>query len=775
MQLTVGLLILSCLDSEKRSSEATDTQAAAQDGGGDDGQGDGGDGDGSGDSATSNSPPTQPSVSADYDESEGLACQVEQWSFDLNGDEVSYTVTWTVDGQSYDGPTETAAATNSLAGSLVPVEQTVRGRTWACAVTPFDGQDEGEPGLAEITLDGPVAWQYAWEPVAAVTLPVDLRPLDDGTLLIATLDGRVVRLDPETGAVLGEEQLVNAEHQLIGIDLDPDFEEADSNWLYAWTANSCLLLRYQLDLETLLVGDSQTLLNLGCDMDGGASGGGLRWWTPPGEEPALFLGMGQWSDVPPAENRLLAMRLERGEPVPLEGAGDDYAYTVAAGLRNPWRVADCGSALCIADPGDGSYEEINLYTGIGQDFGWPDVEGPGDAWTEAPAVSWSHTDDATVEDDPHGTGTLAYYKAAVTGPRLSDRGYGGRLAGWAIYGEVYDGWLRALQIDDAGQPTGADIPLADLQYVMAIAEAPDGAVYAAELGGSVQRLIYRADRAVIAEAGSALSESAWAEAREGYEVRYPLWSNGADKDRSIALPEGTCIDASDPDSWVFPDGTHLWKTFYYNPAQPIETRVLEKRDGRWVGGVYVWDGEDAYLTDGTRQPAVSERGYEVPSEESCARCHQATRGREWPLGLDRWQFGEEGIDQVQDLLCADIGPIVEPTRDSGIGYQVRGWLHGNCANCHNPDGVASQISPIQIDWRYNATDTNSRDTLATYYSGVDPTDPTASGEAYIIVAGDADASRLIDLLEDLWMPPLGVWEPDEQSISQIREWINNLD
>src|SRR5690554_4584581 len=45
-----------------------------------------------------------------------------------------------------------------------------------------------------------------------------------------------------------------------------------------------------------------------------------------------------------------------------------------------------------------------------------------------------------------------------------------------------------------------------------------------------------------------------------FEVAWPLWSDGSTKERFLWLPEGTAIDASDPDRWAFPVGTKAWKT-----------------------------------------------------------------------------------------------------------------------------------------------------------------------------------------------------------------------
>src|SRR5262249_30960643 len=62
-----------------------------------------------------------------------------------------------------------------------------------------------------------------------------------------------------------------------------------------------------------------------------------------------------------------------------------------------------------------------------------------------------------------------------------------------------------------------------------------------------------------------------------FSPQYPLWSDGAEKRRWIRLPPGTRIDARDPDRWVFPVGTRLWKEF--SLGRRLETRMLERARG----------------------------------------------------------------------------------------------------------------------------------------------------------------------------------------------------
>ena len=74
-----------------------------------------------------------------------------------------------------------------------------------------------------------------------------------------------------------------------------------------------------------------------------------------------------------------------------------------------------------------------------------------------------------------------------------------------------------------------------------------------------------------------------------FSPQYPLWSDGADKQRWMRLPAGGFIDASDADAWVFPPGTRFSKEFGHT-GRPVETRVIERRaDGTWHFAAYVWN------------------------------------------------------------------------------------------------------------------------------------------------------------------------------------------
>ncbi len=75
-----------------------------------------------------------------------------------------------------------------------------------------------------------------------------------------------------------------------------------------------------------------------------------------------------------------------------------------------------------------------------------------------------------------------------------------------------------------------------------------------------------------------------------------LWSDGAEKQRWVVLPDGTQIDTTSMDDWTYPVGTKAWKEFRAF-GKRIETRFLQKvRADRWLSGVYVWSADETTAT-----------------------------------------------------------------------------------------------------------------------------------------------------------------------------------
>lgn len=99
-----------------------------------------------------NSPPTAPVVFIDPQEPivefDDLQCVVDEDSEDADGDSVSYSIVWTLDGVLYTGPT----LTSSLNGDTVVYSETLGYEDWSCSVLPNDGIDTGSAGTDTVTV-----------------------------------------------------------------------------------------------------------------------------------------------------------------------------------------------------------------------------------------------------------------------------------------------------------------------------------------------------------------------------------------------------------------------------------------------------------------------------------------------------------------------------------------------------------------------------------------------------------------------------------------------
>jgi glucose/arabinose dehydrogenase len=696
---------------------------------------------------------------ADPDGTTALRCAPE--ATDPDGDALSYVVSWTVDGVAYAGERE------RVANDRVDGEDTVRGRVWACTAFASDGLSVGEATTASLELTGPEPNQYAFVTRVLVPMPSDLAVLPDDTVLVSTLVGDLYRFDPATDALVASIEGVTGPDDLISIALDPDYGDGAHDWLYGWTNHTCELKRWDLSLEPLALANETVIVSIeGCSAVGHC--GGDLLFVPggaaPGEpdepdEPVIFLGLGpaggaNGQDDSEPGSKVIAVTRE-GQPAYSTGYADPRI--AALGFRNPWRFARCGEAVCIGDPGGTGAEEINVLTSPGQNFGYPRYEGPDDGAEgfEDPVTWWTHEETTFAEADRDGNGTTGFVHVPAVGVRLSSRALGGRLEGWLPYGEFYDGWIRGLRVRDDGSVTD-NVALGHLPWMMSMVELGDGTVLAAELGGSIQQMVVRADRPRIGEAGEALSDAG----PDGlpYDVRWPLWSDGAGKDRLLDAPEP--VDNS-TGSWAWPVGTRLWKTFTEDD-EPVETRLIEKRDAGWVAGVYRWEGGDAYLTDGFRDDNAE---YVIPSDAICRDCHESARGREWPIGLTPVQLGDEGLASLASALLVAPAAAPDPEGDD-LARHVRGWLDGNCAYCHRPDAITSSTTVLTLDLRYDAEDMGLDD-VAQYWNANPNMD---DGDPYLDPEFPA-RSVLVQVLEQVAMPPLLVHVPATEEIAYVEAWI----
>lgn len=241
-----------------------------------------------------------------------------------------------------------------------------------------------------------------------------------------------------------------------------------------------------------------------------------------------------------------------------------------------------------------------------------------------------------------------------------------------------------------------------------------------------------------------------------YELNSPLFSDYAQKWRTVWMPKGVAATYDPSKAFDFPVGTIVTKTFYYTvpsgtaaaqtsatvvkmtPAtyqsgvggldlhhvRLIETRLLVRRAEGWVAFPYVWnaDGSDATLErTGADVPLTFVDGtdridfiYSVPNQNQCAGCHaQDYRTRKIePIGLkarhlNRLFLGEGGeINQLQRLVTMGYlkgmpasgipqnANWEDPRADTAA--RARAYLDINCSHCHNATGAA-RTSGLWLD------------------------------------------------------------------------------
>lgn len=281
--------------------------------------------------------------------------------------------------------------------------------------------------------------------------------------------------------------------------------------------------------------------------------------------------------------------------------------------------------------------------------------------------------------------------------------------------------------------------------------------------------------------------------------QYPLWTDGASKRRWISLPQGSAIDASDPDAWVFPVGTRLWKEFSFN-GRRVETRYMERRpDGQWLYAAYAWsaDGREPQLVSskGRRNawPLDGGASHTIPGVGDCKVCHQG--GRTEVLGFSAIQLSPQrdpgalhtdlstpsGVDLnalvERGLLVGLPGSLLEAppaiSAASPIERAALGYLHGNCGHCHNEQG---SLRNVGLFLRQAAGATVERAIASLFNHPVRKPAPGQSHDAGLrIEPRHPDRSALMQRVASrspaLQMPPLGTVLVDGEAVEMLQRWI----
>ena len=290
-----------------------------------------------------------------------------------------------------------------------------------------------------------------------------------------------------------------------------------------------------------------------------------------------------------------------------------------------------------------------------------------------------------------------------------------------------------------------------------------------------------------------------------YDLISPLFSDYTTKHRFVRLPAGQAAEFHATETFDFPVGTTIAKTFAYedhssNPAteQLLETRIELLNENGWYGFSYVWNQEqsEATLSLGGGQLEANwtdkagnkrHNTYRIPNANQCLSCHEKN-GAFKPIGpkarylnhdfayaknsqnqLDYWK--SHGL--LNNTPASEKIPAVADYSNTAarLDERARVWLEINCAHCHNPQGSArtsgldltlaqSDLSKVGL-WKIPVA-----------------TGRASGGRKYDIVPGEPDKSILMYRIESeqagIRMPSLAREVVHSEGIDLIRQWIAQM-
>ena len=287
-----------------------------------------------------------------------------------------------------------------------------------------------------------------------------------------------------------------------------------------------------------------------------------------------------------------------------------------------------------------------------------------------------------------------------------------------------------------------------------------------------------------------------------FSPQYPLWSDGAAKQRWIRLPAGAVIDATNVSRWEFPVGTKFWKEFSFD-GRKVETRLLWRvSQERWVFASYAWNEAqtDAVLAPESGIPNVVEvapgKRHSIPSVADCQSCHVSIRTE--ILGFDALQLSDDrdpnalhaealapGMVTLKTLVDEGLmSPrrtemVASPPRipaDSPLARTALGYLSTNCGSCHNRE---SSIASLGLILKQTAADTAACTPALATTAGKRGhwVVPEFQEQSRIINPGHPESSALIKRVKSRrpssQMPPVGTVVADRAAVDLLTSWVQS--
>jgi uncharacterized repeat protein (TIGR03806 family) len=488
--------------------------------------------------------------------------------------------------------------------------------------------------------------------------------------------------------------------------------------------------------------------------------------------------------------------------------------TWAYGLRNPWRmtVDHQTGHIWVGNNGQDLWEQAYLVR-KGDNFGWSVLEGSHPFYLDRQGGPTPFTK-PTIEH-PHSiarslTGGIVYYGTKF--PELRGAYVYGDYSTGKIWGVKHDGqqitWHKelvdtTLQItgfgaDERGELLIVDYRGQDQGGFYTLEPTPPDVAHAAFPTRLSQTGLFKSLSPLVPQPGVV-----------PYSVNSSLWSDGAIKERYIAIPfqqgEERRIELTASRGWNFPNETVLVKSFALeleesNPASRrwIETRLLTRQEGEWVGYSYLWNDEQSEATlveaGGTdrdfsiRETAgdsaahLRKQAWHYPSRAECMVCH--SRAANFVLGLSELQMNKDhdygGVvdNQLRTLEHLGLLTLTKPPEQYGklvdpydaraeLDARARSYLHANCSQCHVEAGGGN--AKMELEFTALRDKMNVFDAKPVHHTFNIP-------DARLIAPGAPERSVLLQRITHRGaghMPPLATSVVDRQAVELLTEWIRH--
>ena len=493
------------------------------------------------------------------------------------------------------------------------------------------------------------------------------------------------------------------------------------------------------------------------------------------------------------------LRIDVDAPMGMYGIPPDNPFATAAGARpeiwsyghrNPfrWHFDRASGDLWVGDVGQNTWEEIDRVV-KGGNYGWNVCEGfhkRGDTVNPCntpglidPVVEHGRTEAQSI------TGGAVYRGSAMPA-----------LVGTYIYGDYITGNIWALTYDDNNKATPELLTTIAGSTLVAFGQGNDGELYTVQISGIISKLVPSGPQPPDAFP-KLLSQTGCVDPRDPskpaagvipYDVNSPLWSDGADKQRWLAIPDGTAITVNDDYDWDLPIGSVAMKTFSVG-GKRVETRLFMRHDdGGWAGYTYEWndDGKDATLLPSSKRKALDgNTTWAYPSRSQCLQCHSKAAGG--TIGLETAQLNRDMVYDATHRISNQLATLdhigmfafplgqtpdamprlADPADDAPVETRARSYLHGNCAHCHRPGGGGQGTMDLRYALALHDTATcnamNTQGMVGTATQLVTPGSPDASILSLRLHATDSKR-----------MPPVAVSITDPVGTQVIDDWIRSL-